>query len=183
MIRFSPSSRKAWRGSAAGFFFLLVGASLVAAGTERIPAEPASHSADRRVLDTEQDTQQDTQDDQDDLALTSRGAGRLAEIQQDSVSSALAGRILGPPAPAAGEAVSRDAEGGVTLRAFRLAEPLTVDGVLDDPVYDQIPAAEGFLQQEPDEGAPVSESTRVWVLYDADSLYVAAELEEDHPSG
>ena len=93
----------------------------------------------------------------------------------------MAGRILGPPAPAAGEAVSRDADGGVTLRAFRLAEPLTVDGVLDDPVYDQVPAAAGFLQQEPNEGAPASESTRVWVLYDADSLYIAAELEEEHP--
>ena len=113
--------------------------------------------------------------------MPSRGAGRLAESQQASLSSAMAGRILGPPAPAAGEAVSRDADGRVTLRAFRLAEPLTVDGVLDDPVYDQVPAAGGFLQQEPDEGAPASESTRVWVLYDADSLYIAAELEEEHP--
>ena len=113
--------------------------------------------------------------------MPSRGAGRLAESQQASLSSAMAGRILGPPAPAAGEAVSRDADGRVTLRAFRLAEPLTVDGVLDDPVYDQVPAAAGFLQQEPDEGAPASESTRVWVLYDADSLYIAAELEEEHP--
>ncbi len=113
--------------------------------------------------------------------MPSRGAGRLAESQQASLSSAMAGRILGPPAPAAGEAVSRDADGRVTLRAFRLAEPLTVDGVLDDPVYDQVPAADGFLQQEPDEGAPASESTRVWVLYDADSLYIAAELEEEHP--
>ncbi len=113
--------------------------------------------------------------------MPSRGAGRLAESQQASLSSAMAGRILGPPAPAAGEAVSRDADGRVTLRAFRLAEPLTVDGVLDDPVYDQVPAAAGFLQQEPNEGAPASESTRVWVLYDADSLYIAAELEEEHP--
>ena len=113
--------------------------------------------------------------------MPSRGTGRLAESQQASLSSAMAGRILGPPAPAAGEAVSRDADGRVTLRAFRLAEPLTVDGVLDDPVYDQVPAAAGFLQQEPDEGAPASESTRVWVLYDADSLYIAAELEEEHP--
>ena len=117
----------------------------------------------------------------DDLGMPSRGAGRLAESQQASLSSAMAGRILGPPAPAAGEAVSRDADGGVTLRAFRLAEPLTVDGVLDDPVYDQVPAAAGFLQQEPNEGAPASESTRVWVLYDADNLYIAAELEEEHP--
>ena len=113
--------------------------------------------------------------------MPSRGAGRLAESQQASLSSAMAGRILGPPAPAAGEAVSRDADGRVTLRAFRLAEPLTVDGVLDDPVYEQVPAADGFLQQEPNEGAPASESTRVWVFYDADSLYIAADLEEEHP--
>ncbi len=56
-----------------------------------------------------------------------------------------------------------------------------MDGVLDDPVYEQVPAADGFLQQEPDEGAPASESTRVWVFYDADSLYIAADLEEEHP--
>ena len=118
---------------------------------------------------------------QDGFGMPSRGAGRLAADQQGSVSSAMASRILGPPAPAAGKAVSRDADGRVTLRAFRLAEPLTVDGVLDDPVYDQVPAADGFLQQEPNEGAPASESTRVWVLYDADSLYIAAELEEEHP--
>ena len=120
------------------------------------------------------------QDDQDDLGLASRGAGRVAESQQDLTSS-IANRILGPPAPAVDEALSRDGNGRVTLRAFRLAEPLTVDGVLDDPVYDQVPAAEGFVQQEPDEGAPVSEGTRVWVLYDADSLYIGAELEEAHP--
>ena len=124
--------------------------------------------------------EQRLQDSQDDLAVSSRGSGRLADSQQD-LSLSIADRILGPPAPAADEAVSRDAEGRVTIRAFRLAEPLTVDGVLDDPVYDQVPAAEGFTQQEPDEGAPVSEATRVWVLYDADSLYVAADLEEDHP--
>ena len=130
---------------------------------------------DRRVQDDEDGFARD------DFGMPSRGAGRLADDQQASLSSAMAGRILGPPAPAAGKAVSRDADGGVTLRAFRLAEPLTVDGVLDDPVYDQVPAADGFLQQEPNEGAPASESTRVWVLYDADSLYIAAELEEEHP--
>ena len=130
---------------------------------------------DRRVQDDEDGF------GRDDFGMPSRGAGRLAESQQASLSSAMAGRILGPPAPAAGEAVSRDADGRVTLRAFRLAEPLTVDGVLDDPVYDQVPAAAGFLQQEPNEGAPASESTRVWVLYDADNLYIAAELEEEHP--
>ena len=120
------------------------------------------------------------QDDSGDLAIPLRGAGRLATDQQ-SVSSSMASRILGPPAPAAGEAVSRDTDGRVTLRAFRLSEPLTVDGVLDDPVYDQVPAAGGFLQQEPNEGAPASESTRVWVFYDAENLFIAADLEHPGP--
>ena len=150
--------------AAAGLLALVAGASFA----DTAPERPVAASADRRL-----------QDGQDDLGIPSRGAGRLAADQQGSLNSAITGRILGPPAPAAGEAVSRGADGRVTLRAFRLAEPLTVDGVLDDPVYDQVPAADGFVQQEPNEGAPVSESTRVWVLYDADSLYIAAELTGD----
>ncbi|MDE2710820.1 MAG: DUF5916 domain-containing protein [Acidobacteriota bacterium] len=150
------------RGTAAAGIVMLAAGPLVAAAS----AGPVPRPADRRVQD------------QDDFGMPSRGAGRLAEGQQD-LGSGMESRILGPPAPPMGEAVSRDADGRVTLRAFRLAEPLTVDGVLDDPVYDQIPAAEGFVQQEPDEGAAVSEATRVWVLYDADSLYIAAELTGD----
>ena len=158
--------------AAAGLSVLLTGAAFggnaVPPVNETVPPRP-----DRRVQD-------DTQDGAGDLGIALRGAGRLAEDQQGSVNSSMASRILGPPAPKAGKAVSRDADGRVTLRAFRLSEPLTVDGVLDDPVYDQVPAAEGFLQQEPNEGAPASESTRVWVLYDAENLYIAAELQEEH---
>jgi hypothetical protein len=165
--RQSLIGRRVWGFVAPGVF--ASAAAFLAAGSA-VAQDGAALTPDRQL-----------QDDQGDLGLSSsRGSGRLADTQQD-LSSAMEDRILGPFAPAADEAVSRDADGRVTLRAFRLAEPLTVDGVLDDPVYDQVPAAEGFTQQEPDEGAPVSESTRVWVLYDADSLYVAADLEEHHP--
>jgi len=148
---------------------VLLAGSVLASGGMVFAQDGPIGASDRRV-----------QDEQDDLELSARGSGRLAEDQQ-ALDSTMDGRILGPAAPAAGEAVRRDADGRVTLRAFRLAEPLTVDGVLDDPVYDQVPAADGFTQQEPIEGAPASESTRVWVFYDDDSLYVAAELAEDHP--
>ena len=148
---------------------LLAGVSPGAAGTPSGPDGSAPPPRDRQL-----------QDDADDLVIPLRGEGRLAASQQ-SVTSAMASRILGPPAPAAGEAVSRDADGRVTLRAFRLSAPITVDGVLDDPVYEQVPAAGGFLQQEPDEGAPASEATRVWVLYDAENLYIAADLEHPGP--
>ncbi len=156
-----------------GQALLLLAGALLAAGAATAEDGPViSPPEDRRV--------QDAQDKPGDLGFPARGSGRVAERQQD-LSSSIAERILGPPAPAANEAVSRDADGRVTIRAFRLAEPLTLDGVLDDPAYDQVPAAEGFVQQEPNEGAPVSESTLVWVLYDADSLYIAAKLEEHHP--
>ena len=166
MNRQSPIGRQVRTTTAFGVF-VLAGTFLAGAGAAQDTAAPAP--ANQRL-----------QDDQGDLDTSSRGSGRLADRQQD-LSSSMADRILGPPAPAADEAVSRDADGRVTIRAFRLSEPLTVDGVLDDPVYDQVPAADGFTQQEPDEGSPVSESTRVWVLYDADSLYVAAEMEQQHP--
>ena len=155
---------------AAAALSLLLASALPSEAGEAPEADgPAFPSRDRQL-----------QDDPDALAVPLRGAGRVAP-SQNSVTSAMASRILGPPAPRAGEAVSRDAAGRVTLRAFRLSEPLTVDGVLDDPVYEQVPAAGGFSQQEPDEGAPASESTRVWVLYDAENLYIAADLEEAHP--
>ena len=162
MYRLFRTAKSPWSVAGLAFSILLAGVSAGADGPAPPPRDPR------------------LQDGQDDLGIPGRGAGRLAEGQQD-LSSSMESRILGPPAPAMGEAVSRDADGRVTLRAFRLAEPLTVDGVLDDPVYDQVPAADGFLQQEPEEGAPVSEATRVWVLYDAENLYIAAELEEHHP--
>ncbi len=119
----------------------------------------ASHPEDRRV-DFDQDL-----------------GGRL---RQDNLPLAedLMRRFEGAPAPVGMETESRDADGRVTLRAFPLSTPIRVDGVLDDAVYEQVIPADGFTQQEPDEGAPASETTRVWVLHDADSLYIAAEMEE-----
>ncbi len=167
----SPSAvmrRVGWGGALA--LVLLLGAASGISASEG----PSGASEDRRTLQVRTGIG----------AIASGAAGQdsggVADPRQGSVASAMASRILGPPAPPAGEAVNRDA-GGVTLRAFRLEAPLEVDGLLDDPVYDEIPAAEGFTQQEPDEGQPPSEGTRIWVFYDESSLYVSAELEEAHP--
>ncbi len=58
----------------------------------------------------------------------------------------------GPPPPNPPEVISRNDRGQATLRAVRLSEPLIVDGRLEDPVYRRVPAAKGFIQQEPVEG-------------------------------
>ncbi|MCE2542478.1 MAG: carbohydrate binding family 9 domain-containing protein, partial [Acidobacteria bacterium] len=79
--------------------------------------------------------------------------------------------IDGPPPPVPPAVINRDAEGKATLRAVRV-DDLTVDGVLDEPVYQQVPAAAGFIMQEPQEGPPATERTEVWVLFDEDNLYL-----------
>ena len=74
--------------------------------------------------------------------------------------------IDGPPAPVAPEVVSRDAQGHVTIRAVRLTEPLVIDGLLQDPIYSQVPAIGDFVQQEPHEGEPATERTELWIFFD-----------------
>ncbi len=89
--------------------------------------------------------------------------------------------ILGPPAPVAPAVVSRDDQGRVTLRAVRISEPISIDGKLDDAVYDRVPAVSDFIQQEPDEGALATEKTEAWVFFDDNNIYVSARCWDSHP--
>ena len=90
--------------------------------------------------------------------------------------------ILGaPPPPVPPATINRDASGRATLRAVRLDEPLRVDGVLDEGVYETTPAFGGFLQQMPIQGAPATEQTEAWIFYNDDFVYVAARLWDSAP--
>ena len=89
--------------------------------------------------------------------------------------------IDGPPPPVPPAVVSRDEAGQVTLRATRLAESIDVDGRLDERVYQTVPSVTDFIQQEPDEGAPATEQTEIWVLFDDDSIYISARCWDSHP--
>ena len=84
--------------------------------------------------------------------------------------------IDGPAAPVAPAVINRDAEGGVTVHATRLTEDINIDGVLDEGIYEVVPAITGFIQQFPDEGAPASQKTEAWVAFNDQNLYVAARL-------
>ncbi len=88
--------------------------------------------------------------------------------------------IDGPPPPVSPAVVSRDAAGRVTVRALRLDAPLRLDGVLDEVVY-QSPSIDGFIQQVPHEGAPSTERTEAWVMFDRDTLYVAGRCWDSAP--
>jgi hypothetical protein len=67
------------------------------------------------------------------------------------------------------------------LRAHRTSMPPRVDGVLDDDVWAIAEVAEGFVQWDPDNGAPMTERTRVQVAYDDRFLYVALRCDDRTP--
>jgi hypothetical protein len=67
-----------------------------------------------------------------------------------------------------------------TLAAARATEPITLDGRLDEPVWQTAPAATDFVQQQPHEGQPATQRTEVRFLVGQDALYVGARMYEDH---
>jgi hypothetical protein len=89
--------------------------------------------------------------------------------------------IDGPPAPLPPAIISRDAAGRATVRATRIEEPIQLDGRLSEDVYARIPAIDDFIQQDPQEGAPASEKTEAWILFDENNLYVSARCHDQHP--
>lgn len=67
-----------------------------------------------------------------------------------------------------------------SVTAARTDTPISIDGRLNELVW-QRPGRSGLIQRQPNEGAPSSEKTEVWVAYDDDALYVAARLYDQSP--
>src|SRR5688572_3755327 len=96
-------------------------------------------------------------------------------MRRPLVSAAvLAAALAGPAAAQTGRdgaaalvapaTVTHDERGRATVRAVRIAEPLRLDGRLDEEVYRSTLPIDGFLQQVPEEGAPATEPTQMWVF-------------------
>jgi len=68
-----------------------------------------------------------------------------------------------------------------TVRAYRVTEPLRIDGRLEEAVYGSTPAISNFVQQEPDEFKPATEKTEAWIFFDNDHVYVSARNWESAP--
>ena len=110
-------------------------------------------------------------------AAAARARAATGDRRPGTGFAAGARAIVGaPPPPVPPATINRDASGRATLRAVRLEEPLRLDGVLDEGVYEITPPFGGFVQQVPLEGAPATERSEAWILYDDDAVYVAARL-------
>ena len=81
--------------------------------------------------------------------------------------SAFAQATIAPPKP--------------VLRASRAADPIKLDGKLDDAAWLTAEVATGFVQRYPDPGKPATLRTEVRILYDANAIYVGARMYDPHP--
>ncbi len=64
--------------------------------------------------------------------------------------------------------------------AVRTNQEITIDGNLNEKVW-QTKYYDNLIQKEPDEGKPATEETKVWVAYDDDYIYIAAQLNDSAP--
>lgn len=67
-----------------------------------------------------------------------------------------------------------------TVRAVRIQQPINIDGQLSEAVW-QGESASNFTQRDPDEGAPASQQTEIWIAYDDAALYVGARMHDSAP--
>ncbi len=106
------------------------------------------------------------------------------------------GAFLFPAAGAAQEGAGAPSSGGQpavvrgcctpgnappVLQATQLRSGIELDGRMDDAAWAQAPVATGFVQFQPDEGAPASERTEARVLYGDEALYVFMRAFDSEP--
>jgi hypothetical protein len=69
------------------------------------------------------------------------------------------------------------------FRPNRVEQEPILDGVLDEPLWQQAPVIDDFVQQLPVDKAPPTERTEVRVAYDAANLYLGVRFFDSDPSG
>src|SRR4030095_17081162 len=58
---------------------------------------------------------------------------------------------------------------------------VTLDGVLNEPVWGQAVPASYFRQQDPQNGAPATEPTEVRIVYSRDAVYMGVTCFDSEP--
>jgi hypothetical protein len=69
----------------------------------------------------------------------------------------------------------------ITVQAVRLTEPIVVDGILSESIWQTALPVSGFLQRDPNEGSPSTQQTFVRIAYDDDAIYVGADMRDTAP--
>ena len=92
------------------------------------------------------------------------------------------GTIARAGAPAAAPAVSAGIlTGRPNVTATRFDTPPTIDGQLDDAIWQRAAVITEFVQTSPVEGAPATEDTEVYIAFDSTHLYIAMYAHYSNP--
>jgi hypothetical protein len=67
------------------------------------------------------------------------------------------------------------------ITAVRTTEHITIDGILNEKIWNSIPSVNVFVQRDPVEGAVATEKTEVYIAFDDEALYIAARMYDSHP--
>ena len=70
---------------------------------------------------------------------------------------------------------------GQEVTAVRSDEPFTLDGRLEEAVWERATPAQSFVQREPVQGDPASDATEVRFAYDEDALWIGARMASSDP--
>lgn len=70
-----------------------------------------------------------------------------------------------------------------TLQAKIATEKITIDGFLNESIWDNAPVATNFVMYQPDNGKTISDDkkTDVRVLYDNEAIYISAKMFDNEP--
>jgi hypothetical protein len=74
------------------------------------------------------------------------------------------------------------AVGGTGIVVRPLSDPIKIDGILNEPAWQESPSSIRLTQVEPHPGEPPTEATKVWLGYTKDALYIAVRCEDHNPS-
>jgi len=76
---------------------------------------------------------------------------------------------------------ARSEYGEKSISAYFIQSSITLDGILNEPAWNDAQTASDFFQQEPQEGTEATEETEVKVLYDKENLYIGVMCYDNKP--
>lgn len=99
------------------------------------------------------------------------------------LAAAVAAHVVGSSPVLAQSLSVASPDGRRQVTAVRLTGQISLDGSLSEDVWSVAAPATGFVQADPREGEPATESTEVRIAYDDDYLYIGARCDDSDPAG
>jgi len=89
--------------------------------------------------------------------------------------------ILAQSIPGSAESIEGTSDPGSTLQAVRTNQPIRIDGLLNEAIWQEAQPITGFRQRWPADGSPATERTEVRVAYDDRAIYFGMIMFDSEP--